>query len=234
MATRADDGSWEIRGRRVRFPVRIADASVACAIYLVRTDRARGLVAGTGLDLVSVAGRTPLFLVLADYRVNDLGSYDKVGVGLLARHRGRAGPYIHQLAVTETFTLEASRALWGLPKWLAEADLAITGGRAVCRLSVNGRHALTAAIHTTTPRLPVTVSGALTALAPRDGVELHSRVRASFGGIRLGLGDGAVALGDGHRMADELRALGPPRRPLLTVIADRVAFDMELAVEVPR
>jgi hypothetical protein len=235
VATLLDDGSWEIQGRRLGFPVRIGDAAVACATYLVHTARARRLVEGTGLELVSVAGRTPLFLVLVDYKVNDLGDYDEVGVALLARHRGRTGPYIHQLPVTQTFTMEAGRALWGLPKWLARAELAITGRDATCHLADDAdRHVLTAALRTLPWRLPVTVPGTLTALAPRADTVLASRVRARVGGVRVGLGGGTVVLGKGHPMADELRALRLPRRPVATLIADHVAFDMDPATEVPR
>jgi hypothetical protein len=234
MATLLDDGSWEIQGRRLGFPVRITDAAAACATYLVRTARAARLVEGTGLELVSVAGRTPLFLVLVDYKVNDLGDYDEVGVALLVRHRGRTGPYIHQLPVTQTFTMEAGRALWGLPKWLARAELSISGRDATCHLAdETGRHVLTAALRTLPLRLPLTVPGALTALAPRDDAVLASRVRARISGIRVGLAGATVVLGSGHPMADELRAVGLPRRPVATVIAEHVAFEMDPAQRVP-
>lgn len=233
MATQNEDGTWEVQGRRLGFPVRIGEASAACATYLVRTDGVRALLTGTGLEPVSVAGRTPLFLVLVDYRVNDLGDYDEAGVAFLARHRGRTGPYIHQLPVTQSFTMEAGRALWGLPKWLARADLAIDGADASCRLAdEQGRHVLTTALHAGL-RLPFTLPGTVTALAPHDGGVLASPVRARVGGIRVGR-RAAVELGSGHPMADELRALGLPRRPLVTVVADRVSFDMDPAVLVPR
>lgn len=132
MATQLGDGSWEIQGRRLRFPIRITEAAAACATYLVRTQRARRLVAGTGLELVSAGGRTPLFLAMVDYKINDLGDYDEVGVAFLARHRGRTGPYVHQLPVTQSFTMEAGRALWGLPKWPARTELSIDGRVATC------------------------------------------------------------------------------------------------------
>lgn len=234
MATLLDDGSWEIQGRRLGFPVRITEAAAACATYLVRTDRARRLVAGTGLELVSVAGRTPLLLVLVDYRVNDLGDYDEVGVAFLARHRGRTGPYIHQLPVTQSFTMEAGRALWGLPKWLGAAELSIDGRDATCHLADDaGHHVLTAALRTLPGRLPLTVNGAISALAPRGDEVLVSRVRARLSGLRLGR-TASVVLGSGHPMADELRALGLARRPLLTTVVDRVAFEMDPAETVPR
>ena len=229
MATLLDDGSWEIQGRRVEFPVRIASASMACATYLVRTARASELVAGTGLELVSVAGRTPLFLLFVDYRVNDLGDYDEVGVALLARHRGRIGPYVHQLPVTQAFTMEAGRALWGLPKWLAQAELDISGSRATCHLAEEDRHVLTATVGTLPLALPVTVPVRLTALAPRGATVLASEMRVRAGGIRLGVGAATVVLGTEHPMAAELRSLGLPRRPVVTTIFDHVSFDMYAA-----
>ncbi|QJY45296.1 acetoacetate decarboxylase family protein [Pseudonocardia broussonetiae] len=233
MATQNEDGTWEIQGRRLGFPVRIGEASAACATYLVRTGGVRDLLSGTGLEPVSVAGRTPLFLVLVDYRVNDLGDYDEAGVAFLVRHRGRTGPYIHQLPVTQSFTMEAGRALWGLPKWLARAELTIDGADAACRLAdEHGRHVLTTQIHAGL-RLPFALPGAITALAPHDGGVLASPVRARVGGIRVGR-RASVEPGSGHPMADELRALGLPRRPLVTVVADRVSFEMDPALLVPR
>jgi hypothetical protein len=235
MATLLDDGSWEIQGRRLTFPVRIAHAAAACATYLVRTERVAPLVAGTGLEPVSVAGRTPVVLALVDYRVNDLGDYDEAGVALVVRHGGRTGTYISQLPVTQTFTMEAGRALWGLPKWLARAELSISGADATCHLADDtGRHVLTAAMHALPWRLPLRVPGAVTAFAPRDGEVLASPVRARVGGIRVAPGGARLVLGSGHPMADELRALGLPRRPLATVIAEQVSFEMDPAVAHPR
>jgi hypothetical protein len=232
VATLLDDGSWEIQGRRIGFPVRIGSASVACATYLVRASRARAFLRGSGLGLVSAAGRTPLFLLFVDYRVNDLGVYDEVGVAFLARHRGRIGAYVHQLPVTQAFTMEAGRALWGLPKWLARIELEITGRHATCHLADGDRHVLTAALHTLPGRLPITVQGRLTALAPRSGSVLASAVRMRVRGIRLGAA-GTLVLGRDHPMTEELRALGLPKRPLVTAIVDQVAFDMDAALEVP-
>lgn len=231
MATPLDDGSWEVRGTRLRFPVRIGEASAACATYLASTSRARELVAGTGLEPVSVAGRTPLFLLVVDYRVNDLGVYDEVGVALPVRHRGRTGLHIHQLPVTTEFTMEAGRALWGLPKWLARADLTFAGGRVRCLLDDGDRQVLHAQLRTT-PALPLTVPASLTTLAPRDEVVLASPVRMRARGLRLGSG-GTVLPGTGHPMAQQMRAMGLPRRPVLTAVVDHVAFDMDPAVELP-
>jgi hypothetical protein len=182
-----------------------------------------------------VAGRTPLFLLLVDYKVNDLGAYDEVGVALLVRHSGRTGVYVHQLPVTETFTMEAGRALWGLPKWLAKAELEISGPAATCHLADDtGRHVLTAAIRTLPWRLPLRVPARFHTLAPRDAEVLVSPIHGQAGGIRIGFGSGTVVLGSGHPMADELRAMGLPRRPVVTATIEHLAFAMNPARPEPR
>ncbi|MCW0215870.1 MAG: acetoacetate decarboxylase family protein [Pseudonocardia sp.] len=233
MATPLDDGSWEIRGHRVTFPVRIRDAGAACATYVVRADRARTLLSGTGLEPVSVAGRTLLFLALIDYRVNDLGVYREVATALPVRHRGRRGLHILQLPVTEEFTMQAGRALWGLPKWLARADLTVSGRHGTCRLDARtpdgpAEPVLTAAVSTLPVRFPFPVRAAVTAFAPRDGDVLASPVRARVRGVRIGA-RASLRLTGPHPMAAQLRALGLPRRPLLTTTIDHVAFDMDPA-----
>ncbi|MFC5949211.1 acetoacetate decarboxylase family protein [Pseudonocardia lutea] len=233
MATKLDDGSWEVQGKHLTFPVRIGDAGAACAAYPVRAARAATLLEGTGLEPVALAGWALAVVGLVDYRVNDLGTYDELALALPVLFRGRIGVHITQLPVTETFTMEAGRALWGLPKWLGRAELEIGGSRATGHLAHEGEHVLTAALSTLPFALPGVLPGAVTAFAPRGGVMLASPVRARLRGIRVGAAAGTLVLGSGHPMADELRSLGLPRRPLLTAIVDHLAFDMEAAEELP-
>ncbi|MBW0104127.1 acetoacetate decarboxylase family protein [Pseudonocardia sp. KRD291] len=241
MATRLDDGSWEIQGHRVTFPVRIRDAGVGLSTHVVPTRQVRGVLAAarTHLKPFSLLGRTPVFVMFVVYRDNDLGTYDEVGVAVPVRHTGPAGSrwgvHVLQLPVTETFTMEAGRALWGLPKWLARADLDIAGGRVDCRLDDggDGGRVLDAALRTLPlPALPLTVPASLTALAPRGDVVLAAPVRMRARGTRVGAG-GRVVPGTGHPMARQLRAMGFPRRALLTTVVDHVAFDMDPARELP-
>jgi len=234
VAIRHDDGSWTVQGERLTFPVRIRDASAAVAVHLVPTPLVRGVLADAGVRMapVSLLGRTPVVVLFVDYRDNDLGDYDEVGLAVLVRHHGRTGAHILQLPVTQEFTMEAGRALWGLPKWLAGADLTFEGGRVRCLLDDGDRQVLRAHLRTTTPALPLTVPASLTTLAPRDEVVLASPVRVRARGLRLGSG-GSMLPGTGHPMAQQMRAMGLPRRPVLTAVVDHVAFDMDPAVELP-
>ena len=54
MATKLDDGTWEVQGKHLTFPVRIGDAAAACAVYPVRAARAAALLEGIGLEPVAV------------------------------------------------------------------------------------------------------------------------------------------------------------------------------------
>lgn len=131
--------------------------------------------------------------------------------------------------MTQAFTLEAGRELWGLPKWLATADLDVDGPGASCRLATaDGTHVLSVALRAGRWALPGSVRGRLAALAPRAGAVLASRVRARASGIRLGTGGALVEAGGGHPMADEVRALGlPGRRAVLTATVADLAFEMD-------
>ena len=103
------DSTWEIQGRRGTFPVRIADASMAVAVYAIPRAPVDALLSGTPLVPISFRGHTLLSLLFVDYRQNDLGDYDEVGVALPVRGPDhRIGIYVHQLPVSQTFTMPGS------------------------------------------------------------------------------------------------------------------------------
>jgi hypothetical protein len=219
VATRLDDGSWEIQGERVTFPVRIGDAAAACAVYPVRAAR---VALPAPLRPVAVGGWTVAVVGLVRYRVNDLGVYDELALA----YPVRGGVHISQLPVTEEFTREAGAALWGLPKWIGEASLEFTGRRATGVLAHAGAHVLTLAVSATLP-IPA-FRGGVTAFG--DGGRLASPVRARLRGVRVGC-SATLVPGHGHPMADELRALA--RRPILTASVAHLSFEMDPATPRP-
>jgi hypothetical protein len=223
----------EIQGRRLRFPVRIRHARAACATYAVGTERARGLVAGTGLELVSVAGRTPLFLALVDYR-------DRRPRRLRRGGRRVPGP-----------PPRPHRALH--PPAAGDADLH-DGGRAgpvgPAEVARRGRAGDRRAGRPLPPRRrrraarPHRRAAGAVAAACRAGWAARSPrsrpIRAAStpppcapGWAACGSAGGGAGARHGHPMAEELRALDLPRRPLAVVTADRVAFEMDAALDVP-
>jgi hypothetical protein len=229
VAERLADGSWEVQGQRVTFPVRIADAGVAAAVYAVPAARAQVLLASTPLTPVTVAGRVLVVLALIDYRVNDLGTYDEVALAVLARSPdGAVGAYVAELPVTAAFTLEAGRAIWGLPKWLASVQLRIGRGRAECQLAEGEERVLTASMRTSPGRLPFPLRRWLTVLAVDGAGVLATRICVRLDGVSFRPGGTRLQLRAGHRMAEALTGLGL-RRALLTVVVERGSMELRPA-----
>ena len=222
--------NYMIQGREVTFPVVVRDASSGAATYLVSSRAARALLPGPEFELVELLpGRALCVIAIIDYKDNDLGDYNEVSVALFVRPRGeRAGvPYlgswldlgrgelgvhILHLPVNQSFTCEAGRTIWGYPKTVQEIDFDYTKDRASCRLVIEGKHVLTLSV----PRggnkvLPESemktwsyVDGAPHVVRAQQGCEGFGM---RFGGAELTLGTGAIA--------DQLRSLGLPKRPLM-------------------
>lgn len=221
-----------VEGRTLTFPVRIADAGAVAGCWVVRAADVRPLMRDKALEVAAVAGRTLAVLAVLRYRVNDLGTYDELGLAVPVRHRGHLGAHLLQLPVTAPFTMAAGRQLWGLPKWLADASLGIGPRGATSRWGADGRTVLDADLRTSPTRLPVSVPTRLTTLAHRDGVVLRSRVRGTARGLRIGLGTAArLVAHTPHPLTDDLRALRLTRRPLLTVGIEHLSFEMDPASE---
>ena len=219
----------------LRFPIVVRDASLATATFLV-PPRGVAELLPPGLEPVVVGRRwAVLALVVVDYRDTDLGPYHEVGTCFLVRGPGsdRVGAYVHRLPVDGTFTMEAGRRLWGFPKWLTTSELSIVGHVATCHLMDGDRHVLTASFRGLPAPLPGTRTITTEAWTSLDGVPRrahwtmhHARPRPRPGGTTL-------VLGSGHPMADELRALGLPRRAAFTTVVERMSASFAEAEEVP-
>ncbi|MGH0032933.1 MAG: acetoacetate decarboxylase family protein, partial [Myxococcota bacterium] len=165
-------------------------------------------------------GLTQLSLLMVDYRDNDLGDYDEVGIVFFVKPRGAgdeaAGTYIHQLPVNQSFTCEAGCRIWGFPKSVEEIDFDYESDSATCSLHMDGRHVLTL----TVPR----GGDGTTDDTPSTGYTMIEGVPHTNVFTRGGSGEQTVPGGEGvrlelgdHRIADELRSLGlPDAAPLLS------------------
>jgi hypothetical protein len=213
--------SFEIQGRTVTLPAVVRDAANGSVLYMVDAARAARLVPDAFEVVESAPGQTQLTLVIVDYKDNDLGDYDEVGIIFFVRPRGRpdaeVGTYIYKLPVNQSFTCEAGCRIWGFPKSVEEIEFdygedsqgedSHGEGSATCRLVMDGRHVLTL----TVPRggdgeTPETDATGYTLI---EGVA-HRLVftRGGRGEQTVPGGEGVVLeLGD-HAIADELRELG--------------------------
>ncbi len=219
-----------VQGREVRIPVVVRDAAAMSAMFPVRSADVRRLLPTPRLHPAEwFPGWAICVLAAIEYKDNDLGSYNEVGVSFLvtygaspswpivglvtASRAGTLGAYIHRLPVTTSFSRDAGRDIWGFPKTVDDITFTDVGDERTCRLEAGGAHVLTLTARRggtgTLAEIPQD------AYAWRDGMlfKTPSRMRAGEMGFRLG--GATVELGT-HPIADELRSLGFPKRALST------------------
>jgi hypothetical protein len=193
------DTTYEIQGRTLTFPIQVRDADSWAAQFLVPAKAAQKIVEPTGLEVATpLPGRAVVNIAFVDYRDTDLDAYHD-------------GVYIHQLPVTQSFTMEAGQSIWGYPKFLANIPIDRHGKYVTCTLDHDGTHVLTMRLKEGGPiRLP---QRDLPTYSLRDDVlrrtawDQEATTRARLGGAKLTLGP--------HPIADELRTLGLPKRALM-------------------
>ncbi|GGS90834.1 hypothetical protein GCM10010156_56450 [Planobispora rosea] len=231
-------------------PVRVRDATICTAAYLVRADAARAVIAYSGMDIAEVLpGRTVCSLAFVDYVDGDLDTYHEFGVAFMVRppgsgpvspkgpirnlaelRRSGTGVFVHWLPVDQGFTLEAGRTIWGFPKELAAIDLRLSSPYKRCIVRKDDRLVIDLLVR---PGVPVTAAGAtfaLDAYSHLDGVTRHIPWTASPRGIRVRPGGALVRLGN-HPVARELSELGLPKRAVMTATCSRTAMSFGEAKE---
>ena len=223
--------SYSIEGRTVAMPVVVRDATSAAATFLVNAAAARRLLP-EGLDVVELLpGRALFSIACIQYCDNDLGNYNEVSLAFFVRRRDEAGgvpwlgaamalmrsrlaTWIWKLPVDQAFTCAAGRGIWGFPKTIEEITFTEPEGRSSCRLVMGGRHVLTMAMARGGSRtLP---DASMITYTVIDGRLYRTPFSSGASGVGIHLGGVELALGD-HPIANELRALGLPRRAMLGV-----------------
>jgi len=219
-----------VEGQAVRLPVVVRDATSMFATFLVPSAPARRLFPQSTIELAEVfPGRALLSLAAIEYRDNDLGRYLEMAVAFPVRlangrrpwplvgmaldfRAGRGGVYIHRLPVTTAFSCEAGRGIWGFPKTVSDLRFEDAGERRSASWTEGGR--LVFALAAARGGRRSFRDAPLDAYAIRDGVVRRTRFTSSGDEVGMHLG-ATVTLGD-HPWAEELRALGLPKRPLMS------------------
>lgn len=202
---------YQIQGQTVRIPAVVRDASSGTAMYMVDAAPAQALIPDAFEVVEAAPGKTQATIVIVDYRDNDLGDYDEVGIVFFVRPKGQPdaemGSYIYKLPVNQSFTCEAGFKIWGFPKTVEEIDFSYADDSATCRLVMNKQHVLTL----TVPRGGdgTTEDASATGYTIIEGIPHRNEFsRGGSGEQTVPGGDGVrLELGD-HPLADELRSLG--------------------------
>lgn len=232
--TPESDGSYVVMGERVAMPVLVRKAKQAAVIFLAPHAAAQRLIASTGLTVKRERGnKAVVTLALVDYIDNDLGEYTELGLVFMVEDTG-ATPgsenvgnpkavttYIHRLPVNGEFTYRAGYGIWGFPKWVADLSVDFDTKGVTAELRQDGE----TVVRITAKRGPIKV--------PRKATPMNAYTCDEDGIVRrtpwttdgqqkqqVRLGGATVELGYGHPIADELRALGFPRRAIATIFDD--------------
>ncbi|NLA35593.1 MAG: acetoacetate decarboxylase family protein [Actinobacteria bacterium] len=221
------DGSYLVMGERVTMPVIVRKAKQAALIYLVPHAAAQRIVDPTGLRVKKLPfGKAIVTLALVDYLDNDLGTYTELGLVFMIadpEHPKATTTYIHRLPVNGEFTYRAGYGIWGFPKWVADLRVDFTDAGVTAVLDEGDDTVLSITARRGPIKVPARPMPMLAYTCDEDGV-VRRTAWTTDGQQKqqLRLGGARVELGNGHPIADELRALGFPRRNLVAIFDDHM------------
>ena len=232
---------FEIEGRSLGYPTSFRDGSSAVGLFLVPSRGAASLIRESGFEVAEVApGRAILSLAGCHYRDSDCDVYNEISLAFFVKKLGQAStiPYlgtwrdilrgnaatnIWKLPVTTKLANDCGVLMWGLPKTIEEIDFEVAGGRATFALRMDGREVLRYSVRAQGKREQPNTTSAVYSLF--EGAPHVSHLAANYSEVGVSLGGGSLHLGD-HPIADELRGLGLPRRPIVATWMGKLAFEM--------
>ncbi len=235
------DRIFEIEGHHLRYPAHFRDGSSLVTTYLVPAGPADERSASSGCRAARAApGRTIASVVGVHYTDTDCGAYDELAMGVVVQPvdgrrrvpyaatladllRGRVATFAWRLAVSTTLARDAGLRMWGYPKTVEDLRYRREGGRASMAWHDGDTEVLRLTVPDAGTRSAAPISPPVYSVL--DGEPVVGNLTQSATGVgyhRLGAG---IQLGD-HPVADELRRLGLPRRPILAVWSGHLSFRM--------
>jgi Acetoacetate decarboxylase (ADC) len=223
---RADAPTFRLEGDEVTIPVVVRSAKMVAAQFLVDADAAQRLIDYSGLLVArQMGGKAMLALSAIAYADNDLGPYHEFAVALVVEPHdavpgaksswNRPTTLIHRLPVNQEFTCKVGKGLWGFPKWVCDIDYVDRDRRTDCVVTDDGELAVALEVSRGLVPLPG-VETEMRAYAWDDGILRRTPWTTRNRLVRGRLRGAEVRLGPNHPMADELRSLGLPAKPLIT------------------
>jgi hypothetical protein len=233
---------YDINGHDIQLPVKVAKASNAFATFLVNARAAQAWIADSSLRVIEIFPNVAIMQMIGvDYQENDLGDYNEAGISfyvyepgnkkrlpilgaLNAFRRGEATSYIHELPVDQAFTMHAGRYIWGYPKWIAHIDIKQSETAFETTLEADGE--LVFSFRCKAGGKSTMENQKQPSFGVRNGKIYKTVGIANGSGVTFSLGGEAPRLGN-HPIADRLRELGLPKKPVFSgsVATMNMAFD---------
>ncbi len=245
ICEKVSDALYRIDGQDVTLPVKVRKAANSFASFLVNAKAAQAWIAPSGLEVIEILpGKAIMQLVGVDYQENDLGDYNEAGISFYVREpgtkkglpffgalrslmKGEATSYIHRLPVDQPFTMHAGRYIWGYPKWMSDIDIEHNDEYFSTRWSDQGK--LVFSFRAKAGGKAEMKNQQQPSFGFRNGTLYKTVGVANGSGVKFALGGEAPTLGD-HPIADELRKLGLPKKPLFSGSVAELVMDFEAPV----
>jgi len=233
--------TFEIEGRHLVYPTEFRDGCSAAGLFLVKSKVANEYIAESGFELAEVApGRGVLVLTGVRYTDTDCGEYDETAMAFFVKRagqrprlpyastwldiiRGNTASFTWNLQVTTPLSRDAGIFMWGFPKTIEDISHERVGGRASFSLRMDGQEVFDYSVPASGATTPPAVTSAVYSVW--EGAPHVSYLTQTYRDAGYRPGSGRLRLGD-HPLADKLRALGLPRRPLLATWAGHLSFSM--------
>ena len=236
--------SFKIDGRTLGYPTEFRDGQSAQGLFLVDAFVANALIVDSGFRVAEVApGCAVLSLNCVHYTDTDCGTYletaqaffvEKVGVDIgsgPARYLrtwidvicGDIASFTWALQVDTLLAQQAGIQMWGFPKTIDHIEMDMSKNRASFTLNMDGlnvfKYSVRAEGKITPPPLATPVYSIF------EGVQQVGTLSQQYSEASYRPGGGTLQLGD-HPMADKLRSLGLPKRPIIGAWTGHLAFSM--------
>lgn len=212
-------------------------------VFVVPTAKIRPRLAGTPFLPAEIApGRTIMGLNCVRYTDSDCGAYEEIAfTAFVHRHDGPAvrvpyastlrdlmsgniGSFAWRLAVTTTLSRDAGLQIWGFPKTVEDLEYDERPGSATMKWRANGHEVLRFTVPTGGTRTAGEIDPPVYSIL--NGAAHVGRLTQNYRKVGYHRRGATLAVGTGHPAADELRALGLPKRPLITVSNGALSFSM--------
>lgn len=226
--------SVAVLGQQVAVPVEVRSAKMVGGTFTAPYTATRSLIAYSGLTPLKVAGTLAVCMVSAvQYTDSDLGPYNEIALAVAIddpapspdRRSGVANltTFIHRLPVNQEFTCAAGRDIWGFPKWVADISFQERRGRTVALMLDNGEHALALSVNTRFA-IPMPASEVeMSCYSFRGGTLRRTPWTMRMAEVRVRPGGVSVEVGERNQLADDLRALGFPKKGLVGQAVGRLS-----------
>lgn len=231
---------FDIEGQDLGFPALFQDGSSAVGLFMVPSARAQALIQDSGFEVAELApGRAALSLSCVTYRQSDCGIYNEISLAFFVKPlhgrpsripylgtwldiaRDDAATAVWKLPVTTKLANDAGIYMWGFPKTVEEIDFKEEDGEATFSLRMDGQAVFSYEVATSGSRhQPRSASAVYTTY---EGAPHVTFLEHEYHDVGIRLGGGRITLGD-HPIADDLRSLGLPKRPILSTWMGRLSF----------